>query len=351
MSITGQPFGTTADAAPITLYTLTNRGGLEARIMTYGGILVSLRTPDRSGELADVTLGFDDLTPYLQGHPYFGALIGRYGNRIAEGSFRLAGRAYSLARNNGPNHLHGGVRGFDKVIWRAEPDTSGAEARLRLTYHSHDGEEGYPGNLDVTVVYTLTDENALRIDYTAQTDQLTVVNLTNHTYFNLAVDGTIHGHELQLFAGHFLPIDPTSIPIGELHSVAGTPMDFLQPAAIGARIDDSDEQLLRASGGYDHTWVLDQGGEAMAHAAHVYEPASGRLMDVYTTQPGVQFYSGNMLDGSLTGKGGRVYAKHTGFCLETQHFPDSPNQPRFPSTVLSPGETYRHSTSYQFSVR
>ena len=351
MSITEDAFGTTEDGTPILLYTLTNQSGLEARIMNYGGIVVALQVPDRDGKSADVTLGFDTFEPYLREHPYFGALIGRYGNRIANGTFDLDGTTYTLAKNNGPNHLHGGVRGFDKVVWQARPEASDGTPRLVLRYRSRDGEEGYPGNLDVAVVYTLGDENRLQIDYTATTDQATVVNLTNHTYFNLAMDGTIYGHELQLFAGEFLPIDPTSIPTGEQQPVAGTPMDFRRPAPIGARIHDDDEQLRHASGGYDHTWVLNVAGGSLAHAAQVFEPASGRVMDVWTTQPGVQFYSGNMLDGSLRGKGGRVYAKHTGFCLETQHFPDSPNQPQFPSTVLRPGETYRHTTIYQFGVR
>ena len=351
MSITEDTFGTTEDGTPVLLYTLANRSGLEARIMNYGGIIVALRAPDRDGKIADVTLGFDTLEPYRREHPYFGALIGRYGNRIANGTFILDGVTYNLARNNGPNHLHGGVRGFDKVIWEARPETSNGTPRLALRYRSGDGEEGYPGNLDVDVVYTLDDENRLWIDYTATTDQATVVNMTNHTYFNLAVDGNLYGHGLQLFAGRVLPIDPTSIPTGEQQPVAGTPMDFRQSAPIGARIHGDDEQLRHASGGYDHTWVLDEAGGSLAHAAQVYEPGSGRVMDVWTTQPGVQFYSGNMLDGSLHGKGGRVYAKHTGFCLETQHFPDSPNQPQFPSTVLRPGETYRQTTIYQFGVR
>lgn len=351
MSISEQTFGATADGTSITRYTLTNGHGLEASIMTYGGILISLRTPDRNGTLADVTLGFDTFAPYLTDHPYFGALIGRYGNRIAAGTFRLDSKIYELARNNGPNHLHGGIKGFDKVIWQARPEESSGAARLTLTYRSRDGEEGYPGNLSVTVVYSLTDQNELRIDYTALTDQTTIVNLTNHTYFNLAVDRDILGHELQLFAGQFLPIDATSIPLGEYRKVEGTPMDFREPTAIGTQIHAKDEQLQHASGGYDHTWVLDQTGSEMAHTARVYEPTSGRVMDVYTTQPGVQFYSGNMLDGSIRGKGDRVYAKHAGFCLETQHFPDSPNQPRFPSTVLRPGETYEQSTIYQFGVR
>ena len=350
MAITEQPFGRTADGTAILCYTLTNRQGLTAEIMTYGGILVALRTPDRHGQLADVTLGFDTLAPYLRDHAYFGALIGRYGNRIAHGTFALAGQTYHLARNNGPNHLHGGLGGFDKRIWQAQPDPAGDGASLRLTYLSRDGEEGFPGNLQVTVVYTLTEENALRLDYSATTDQATVINLTNHTYFNLGSTPDILDHELQLHADRFLPVDATLIPTGELAPVAGTPLDFRRPTAIGARIHAADPQLLRA-GGYDHTWALDSPGSEPRPAAQVYDPASGRVLDVSTTQPGVQFYSGNMLDGTLTGKAGRRYSKHSGLCLETQHFPDSPNQPQFPSTVLAPGATYRQTTLYQFSVR
>jgi aldose 1-epimerase len=351
MSITREQFGITTDGMPVDVFTLTNQAGLDARIMTYGGIIVGLRTPDRDGHLADVTLGFDALEPYLAGHPYFGALIGRYGNRIAGGAFRLGETTYTLAQNNGPNHLHGGLRGFDKVVWQAQPESADGEEHLRLTYHSPDGEEGYPGNLDVTVVYSLTDRNELRIDYTAETDRPTIANLTNHTYFNLGADDTILGHELRLFAGRFLPIDATSIPLGDLRPVAGTPMDFREPVPIGARIHQDDEQLRVASGGYDHCWVLDREDNGLTHTAQAYEPGSGRVMDVYTTQPGVQFYSGNMLDGSLRGRDGRVYVKHAGFCLETQHFPDSPNQPQFPSTVLEPGTTYRHTTIYRFGTR
>ncbi|MDQ2809027.1 MAG: galactose mutarotase [Chloroflexota bacterium] len=351
MAITEQPFGTTGDGTTILGYTLSNGQGLEATIMTYGGILVALRTPDRHGQLADVTLGFDTLAPYLGDHAYFGALIGRYGNRIAHGTFQLQGQTYHLARNNGPNHLHGGLGGFDKRIWQAQPDSAGALARLQLTYLSRDGDEGFPGNLQVTVVYTLTADNALRLDYSATTDQATVVNLTNHTYFNLGDTPDILAHELQIAADYFLPVDATLIPTGELAPVAGTPLDFRRPTAIGARIQTADPQLQRAAGGYDHTWVLDGPGSSPSHAAQVYDPSSGRVLDVYTTQPGVQFYSGNMLDGTLTGKGGRRYGKHSGLCLETQHFPDSPNQPQFPSTVVAPGATYRQTTLYQFSVR
>jgi aldose 1-epimerase len=349
MSISQRPFGATGDGTAVTLYTLTNRHGLTAAITTYGGILVSLRTPDRDGHLGEVTLGFDTLEPYLAGHPYFGALIGRYGNRIAGGAFTLDGVTYALARNNGPNHLHGGRRGFDKVVWAAEPGEAPGGDRLRLTYRSPDGEEGYPGALDVTVVYRLTDDDALELDYTATTDRPTVLNLTQHTYFNLAGGGDILGHQIQLRAGHFLPVDATLIPTGERRPVRGTLMDFTAPMAIGARLGADDEQLRQANGGYDHTWVL-AGGAAGEPAVWLVEPGSGRAMEVVTTQPGVQFYTGNMLDGSLRGRDGQVYAKHHGLCLETQHFPDSPNRPQFPSTVLRPGEVYRQTTSYRFST-
>jgi aldose 1-epimerase len=349
MSVTRHAFGVTPDGVPVELYTLAS-GGLEATIATYGGILVALRAPDRRGILADVTLGFDELAPYLTNEPYFGALIGRYGNRIAGGRFQLDGATYTLARNNGPNHLHGGPRGFHTVVWSAEPRAGDGAAALTLRYTSPDGEEGYPGTLAVAVTYTLAG-GELRLDYTATTDRATVVNLTNHTYFNLAGAGDILGHELRLLAGRFLPVDATLIPTGELRPVAGTPMDFTRPAPIGARLDAADEQLRRANGGYDHCWALDSGGGALALAAEVFEPASGRTLQVLTTQPGVQFYTGNFLDGRITGKGGRAYAKHAGFCLETQHFPDSPNQPAFPTTVLRPGETYRQTTIFRLGVR
>jgi aldose 1-epimerase len=310
-----------------------------------------VHAPDRDGEPEDVVLGFDSLAPYLAGHPFFGALIGRYGNRIAGGRFRLNGVEYTLARNDGPNHLHGGPQGFDKVVWRATPREHAGAPALELAYLSRDGEEGYPGNLDVAVVYTLTADSALRIDYQATTDQDTVVNLTNHSYFNLAADGDILAHEIQIAAEHFLPIDATLIPTGERRPVRGTPMDFTRSTAIGARIHADDEQLRLASGGYDHAWVLDKDEGALGLAAEVYDPTSGRVLEVFTTQPAVQFYTGNFLDGSSIGKDGRAYHKHHGFCLETQHFPDSPNQPDFPSTVLKPGEVYRQTTIFRFSAR
>ncbi len=349
MSITSQSFGETADGTPIERYTLKNANGLEAEIMTYGGTLLALRVPDRLGELGDIVLGFDTLEPYLADHPFFGALVGRFCNRIAGAQFTLNGTTYPLARNDGANHLHGGPHGFHRAIWHANERPSEEGPSLALHYLSRDGEEGYPGNLSVDVIYTLTDQNALRIDYSATTDRDTVINLTHHAYFNLT-GGDILSHELALDGTRFLPIDATLIPTGELRSVQDTPMDFTTSTVIGDRISADDEQVRRAQG-YDHTWVLDKPGDALGHAARVYAPGSGRVLDVSTTAPGIQFYSGNMLDGSLAGKGGTIYVRNSGLCLETQHFPDSPNQPQFPSTVLRPGETYRQSTIFQFSVQ
>ncbi|MEO7911807.1 MAG: aldose epimerase family protein [Roseiflexaceae bacterium] len=350
MPITHQPFGETADGTPIERYTLTNANGLEAEIMTYGGILQALRVPDRAGEFGDIVLGFDTLAPYLADHPFFGALVGRFCNRIAGAQFALNGTTYSLARNDGANHLHGGPHGFHRAIWRASERPSDAGPSLALHYLSRDGDEGYPGNLSVGVVYTLTDQNALRIDYSATTDRDTVLNLTNHSYFNLSGSADILDHEILLDGTRFLPIDETLIPIGELRSVQDTPMDFTTSTVIGDRINADDEQVRRGQG-YDHTWVLDKSTDGLGHAARVYAPGNGRVLDVFTTAPGVQFYSGNMLDGSHTGKAGTVYTRNSGLCLETQHFPDSPNQPQFPSTVLRPGETYRQTTIFQCSVR
>lgn len=340
-------FGAAPDGSTIDRYTLVNTNGLSAGIITYGGTLTSLRVPDRSGVLSDVVLGFDTLAPYLAEHPYFGSLIGRYGNRIAGGRFALSGTTYTLARNDGPNHLHGGPSGFHRRIWKAQAGTD--DRSLELSYLSRDGEEGYPGKLAVTVVYTLTDQDELRIEYTATTDQDTVINLTNHAYFNLAGAGNILDHELELAASHFLPIDRTLIPLGELRPVQNTPLDFIQRARIGTRIANDDEQIRHAQG-YDHTWVLDKAAGTLGFAARLSDPASGRVMEVYTTEPGIQFYAGNLLDGSLIGKADQRYVKHSGLCLETQHYPDSPNQPQFPSTVLRPGETYRQTTIYRFSV-
>ena len=353
MSLKKQAFGNTAAGTPVDLYILQNERGLEASITNYGGIIVSLRVPDRQGQAADVTLGFETLAGYLGAHPYFGAIIGRYGNRIANGQFTLNGVVYPLARNNGNNHLHGGLQGFDKVVWNAAELPDARNPGVALTYLSRDGEEGYPGNLAVKVTYTLTAENALRIDYEATTDKETVVNLTNHAYFNLAGAGAgnILQHELRLCADRFTPVDGTLIPTGELRSVTGTPMDFTTLTAIGARIRENYDQIRFGPGGYDHNWVLNSSDGSLALAATAYEPTTGRVMDVYTTEPGIQFYAGNFLDGTITGKAGQTYPQHAGFCLETQHFPDSPNQPNFPATVLQPGQTYRTTTSYQFSAK
>jgi aldose 1-epimerase len=346
-----ESFGTTKDRAEVSLYTLTNSNGLEISITNYGGIVTRLLIPDRTGEPADVVLGYDALEAYLLDSPYFGSLIGRYGNRIGGARFTLDGVEYSLAANNGENHLHGGLRGFDKVVWSGEPYSTADEVGVRLRYVSEDGEEGYPGRLSVAVTYALTDANELRIEYAAETDKATIVNLTHHGYFNLAghASGDVLGHELMLNARRFTPIDAGLIPTGELKDVAGTPMDFLAPTTVGARIDQDDEQL-RFAGGYDHNFALDDYDGSLRLAARVREPLSGRVMEVYTTEPGIQFYSGNFLDGSNIGKGDVAYEHRTGFCLETQHFPDSPNKPHFPSTVLRPGDTYKSTTIYRFSA-
>lgn len=345
-----EPFGQTPEGTAVERFTLTNAHGMEVQAMTYGGIILRLHVPDRTGQPGDVVLGYDTLAEYLAANPYFGAIIGRYGNRIAQGRFSLDGQAYTLARNNGPNALHGGVKGFDKVVWQAEPFQNAEAVGIIFTYTSPDGEEGYPGTLTATVTYTLTNANELIFDYHATTDKPTPVNLTQHSYFNLAGQGDILGHELMLAADEFTPVDSTLIPTGELRNVAGTPFDFTRPTAIGARIDAEDEQL-RAGGGYDHNFVLRTSTEPLKLAARVYEPTSGRVMEIRTTEPGLQFYSGNFLDGTLTGKGGQVYQHRTGFCLETQHFPDSPNQPSFPSTILRPGQAYRSRTVLTFSVQ
>ncbi|MBN1813333.1 MAG: galactose mutarotase [Anaerolineae bacterium] len=351
MNIKKEPFGKMADGTPVDLYTLTNASGLQAKITTYGGAVVSLLVPDRDGKLGDVALGFETLEGYIHQSFYIGCIAGRYANRIAKGKFTLDGVGYTLAQNDGNNHLHGGVKGFDKVVWNAQKKSDDAGMGLGLTYLSKDGEEGYPGNLSAKVVYTLTDDDELRIDYQATTDQDTIVNLTNHTYFNLADGGAgdILGHELMINADRFTPVDSTQITTGELRSVASTPMDFRQMTAIGARIGQDDEQL-RFGLGYDHNWVLNKSDDALALAAKLQEPTTGRVMEVYTAEPGIQFYSGNFLDGTATGKGGKVYHYRHGLCLETQHFPDSPNQPGFPSTVLRPGKTYQTTTVYRFAT-
>jgi aldose 1-epimerase len=352
MPILKQYFGSTHDGQSIDCYILTNDSGLEARIMTYGGILVSLRIPDRQGALADVVLGFDSLAPYLSEHPYFGALIGRYANRIARGRFRLNHVEYQLACNNGPNHLHGGIAGFDKKVWQADAEINPDGPQLTLRCKSPDGEEGYPANVEVEVSYRLTGNNELRLDYSARTDIPTIINLTSHAYFNLAGRDSVLGHRLRLVADHYLPVDETLIPTGEQAVVTGTPMDFRRLTPIGHYLQSNaeSEQLQHARGGYDHNWVLTKNENACMLAAEVMELSSGRRMQVYTTQPGIQFYSGNFLDGTITGKQGQAYQKHAGFCLETQHFPDSPNHPCFPSTLLMPSAIYQHTTIYQFGI-
>ena len=352
-SITKEPFGKTDEGIAVDLYTLTNAQGAQAKIITYGGIVVSLKVPDRNGKLDDVVLGYDNLAGYLKNNgPYLGALIGRYANRIAKGRFSLNGNEYHLAQNNGENHLHGGVRGFDKVVWTGRPLTVRNGAALELTYLSKDGEEGYPGNLSVKVVYTLTDTNELRIDYSATTDKPTIVNLTHHSYFNLAGQGNgeILKHQLFINADQFTPTDAGSIPTGELRKVRGTPFDFTRATGIGARIDQDDEQLKFGSG-YDHNFVLTKNGKSLTLAARAFEPTTGRVMEVFTTEPGLQLYTGNFLDGTITGKDGKVYNQHYGFCLEAQHFPDSPNKPAFPSVVLTPGRKYAQTTIYRFAAK
>jgi len=347
--VTSQAFGKMPDGTPVEIYTL-NDGADEARITTYGGVVVSLKTPDRSGKLADVVLGFDDVDGYVANFngpadAFFGALIGRYANRIAHGSFILDGKKYSLPLNNGENSLHGGPHGFNNVIWKAKAVADGVE----LSYLSKDGEAGYPVNLSAVVRYTLV-KGDLRVEYSATTDKDTVVNLTNHSYFNLAGQGDILSHQLTLHASRFTPVDAGLIPTGELKSVESTPFDFRKPAVVGARINAEDEQL-HLGHGYDHNWVLDNADGKLAEAAEVYDPGSGRVMKVLTDQPGIQFYTGNFLDGSIKGKSGKPLEMHSALCLETQHFPDSPNHPAFPTTELKPGQRYHTVTVYSFSVR
>lgn len=350
-SITRAPFGVTRDGQPVEVFTLRNANGVEARIINYGGIVLSLKVPDRNGQFGDVVLGFDTLAEYEQKSPYFGCLIGRYGNRIAGGRFTLNGVTYQLATNDGPNHLHGGIKGFDKRVWKVErAEVTPQGPQLVLSYLSPDGEEGYPGNLHVTATYTLTKDNGLRLDYRATTDKDTIVNLTQHSYFNLAGHGDILGHVVYLNADRFTPVDATLIPTGELRPVEGTPFDFRKPTAIGARIQQDDEQL-RYGRGYDHNWVINKKPGELALHARVVEPTTGRVLEVLSTEPGLQFYSGNFLDGTLKGKYGQVYAHRSGFCMEPQHFPDSPNKPNFPSVVLKPGQEYRNTIIYRFSVQ
>jgi aldose 1-epimerase len=354
--VSAKSFGRLPDGRETRLFTLRNGSGFQVDIADYGGTIVRLRAPDRNGKLADVTLGFNSVESYPKQSPYFGALIGRVGNRIAHGSFTLDGHAYTLAKNNTPGGigctLHGGRVGFDKVIWEAEPTARDGQPALRLRYTSKDGEEGFPGTLQVEVLYSLTQDNGMRIDYNATTDKATPVNLTNHAYFNLAGEGsgTILDHVLMLHAKRYTPVDKGLIPIGKIAPVAGTPFDFTTPHAIGERVNADDEQL-RHGGGYDHNFVLDSQDGSLAPAGYVYEPKSGRKMEIFTTEPGLQFYCGNFLDGTIKGKSGGAYIHRGAIALETQHYPDSVNQPAFPSTILHPGETYRSTTIYRFSAK
>jgi aldose 1-epimerase len=336
---------------PKDVIVLKNTPGMEVRVVPYGGIITSIRVPDREGRFDDVVLGYDNADAYVRNNgPHMGAIIGRYGNRIAKGMFTLDGQTFHLALNNGPNHLHGGIKGFDKVLWQAEEFRNADGTGVIFRYTSADGEEGYPGKLDVRVTYTLNDRNELIVDYSATSDKATPVNLTQHSYFNLAgVTRDVLDHELTINADRFTPVDETLIPTGTLAPVDGTPFDFRKPIAIGARIGEDHEQL-RFGKGYDHNYVINRSGEGLVPAAHVYEPSTGRVLDVSTTEPGVQFYSGNFLDGSITGKSGRTYQQRFGFCLETQHYPDSPNKPDFPSTILRPGSEYKSRTVFAFSV-
>ena len=344
MDIKTQAFGRLPDGTAVEVYSLTNEKGLEARIMTYGATLVSLEVPDRMGKAGDIVLGYESLDGYIKNSPYFGSIVGRYGNRIAKGRFILDGVTHTLAANNGENHLHGGIKGFDKVVWKAEPVREEGVAAIKFSYLSRDGEEGYPGNLAVVVIYSLSNDNELKISYEARTDKATPVNLTHHSYFNLAGEGDVLGQELMIASDAYTPVDSGLIPTGEIRPVMGTPFDFTSPHAIG-------ERIAKVEGGYDHNFVLRKGGGELSRAALAAEPKSGRTMEITTTEPGLQFYSGNFLDGTITGKGGRVYSKHAGFCLETQHFPDSPNKPGFPSTILRPGRVYKSLTVHKFSTR
>jgi aldose 1-epimerase len=347
-TVTKSDYGRLPDGTPVDVYTLANAHGTFLKVITYGAIITEFQVPDRAGKLGDVVLGYDTLAEYVKGSPYFGAAIGRVGNRIARGHFTLDGKTYTLAINNGPNHLHGGLKGFDKVVWAAEPAKVSHGVAVVFRYTSADGEEGYPGTLRVKMTYTLTDANELRLDYEATTDKDTPVNLTNHSYWNLAGRGDILGQVLTLNAARFTPVDDTLIPNGRIEAVAGTPMDFTKAKPIGRDLGKLDTQPQ----GYDHNFVLNgRLGRGLAPAAEVYDPSTGRVMDVLTDQPGVQFYTGNFLDGTLVGKHGVPYVKHAALCLETQHFPDSVNHPGFPSTILRPGQTYRTATVYRFGVR
>jgi aldose 1-epimerase len=351
LTVTG--FGTLPTGAPVRAFTLSNARGVEVRLIDYGAIITSIRTPDKAGKSADIVLGFDSLAGYVTNGPYFGALVGRYANRIAKGKFTLDGTTYKLAVNNGPNALHGGLKGFDKVLWKASPSADSSGVHVKLEYTSADGEEGYPGTVKASVTYSLTDSSQLIADYEATSDKPTPINLSQHSYFNLAGEGSgdVLGHVLTLDADRFTPIDSTFIPTGQLPSVSGTPFDFRKPTAIGARIDEPHPQIQNGHG-YDHNFVLTRppGSNTLIQAALVVDPVSGRTLEVSTTEPGVQFYTGNFLDGTVVGKGGHAYPRRAGFCLETQHYPDSPNKPQFPSTILRPGKTYRSRTVFTFGV-
>jgi len=345
-----KPFGT-RDGRPVNLFTLTNANGVEVDAMNYGGIIVSIRVPDRKGEFADIVLGHENLDGYVPNPPYIGAIVGRYANRIANGTFTLDGKTYTLPKNDGPNTLHGGIdKTFNKVVWEGE--ALKGKTGVAFTYLSKDGDDGFPGNVKLRVTYTLTDQNELVIDYEATADRATPINLSQHSYFNLSGEGNgdILNHELTLNADRFTPVDKNLIPTGELRPVKGTPLDFTTSTRVGARIDDGYDQMVLAHG-YDHNWVINRKGDGLTLAARVYEPSTGRVMEVSTTQPGVQFYTGNFLDGTVTGKHGHVYKRRYGLCLETQHFPDSPNHPDFPSTILRPGETFKSETVFKFSTK
>ena len=350
-TITRSDYGKLEDGTEISLYTLSNAAGTVATITNYGGIIVSIKTQDKNGNLEDIVSGFDSLSSYVKNNPFFGCIVGRYGNRIAKGKFKLDDQTYNLAVNNGENHLHGGLKGFDKVVWAGDSYNTPDGAVLNLTYTSKDLEEGYPGNLQTEVTYTLTKDNELKIDYKATSDKKTVVNLTNHSYFNLSgnTKTDILNHAVSIAASKFLPVDKGLIPTGELKDVKGTPFDFTTPNVVGERINDKDQQL-QIGGGYDHCWVFD-GADKLSPKATVYDSISGRFMEVFTTEPAVQFYSGNFLNGTVTGRFNTVYTKRFGLCLETQHYPDSPNQPSFPTTVLNPGDVYTSQTIYKFSVK
>jgi len=347
--ISRQSFGNTPDGTSVDLFTLRNSRGAEVKILTYGGIVQSFIVPDKNGKMGDVVLGHDNMEGYLKASPFFGCLVGRYGNRIARGKFTLSGKEYTLAQNNGPNAIHGGKKGFDKVVWQPKILATPEGPALALHYVSKDGEEGYPGNLDITATYTFTDDNALRLDYTATTDKDTIVNLTQHSYFNLAGKGDVLNYEVMIDADKTTPVDSTLIPTGELRPVQGTPFDFRKPTRIGARIDDDDEQL-KIGKGYDHNWVINKRPGELKLAARVHEPTTGRVLEVLSTEPGLQFYTGNHLDGKIVGKGGWAYKSRDAFCMEPEHFPDSPNHPELPSFVLKPGEVYKNTIIYKVSV-